>query len=423
MATARAHALPYLAEPHAGRRILDRCDALARHSLGGEGVTRLYLSPEHRQAAATLCGWMEEAGMTASLDAAGNIVGRYGSVSGGGPYLILGSHQDSVKNGGKYDGPLGVVTAIDCVAELHRRRRRLPFGIEVVAFGDEEGTRFRTTLAGSRAIAGTFGDDLLQAVDADGKTMREAMIAFGLDPAAVGRAAHAKGDVLGYVELHIEQGPILEKEDLPICAVTAISGQSRSLISLVSAPNHAGTVPMHLRHDPLLAASEIALAVEKTAIAHDHTVATVGSIRAEPGLMNVVPGNVTISLDLRSEADEVRKHAYAEIVAAARTVAARRGTEIRIEPVLDLESCRCDTWILERLERSVAAVGVRPLRLPSGAGHDGMAMRHLTGIGMMFVRCRGGVSHSPEEAVAADDVGVAARALLHFIENFQPRGM
>lgn len=412
----------YLDEPDAGRRIMQRCNELACYSVAGEGVTRLYLSPEHRQAGQALGRWMEQAGMDVRLDEAGNVIGRYHASSGDGPYLIIGSHQDSVTHGGKYDGPLGIVTAFDCVAVLHGRQQRLPFGIEVVAFGDEEGTRFKTTLAGSRAVVGTFGDDLLNARDSNGTSMKEAMIAFGLDPRAVSNAAHPRADVYGYVEVHIEQGPVLEVENLPICVVSAISGQSRSVIKLTSAPNHAGTVPMMLRHDPLLAASEIALAIEQIARAHEHTVGTVGTINAEPGLMNVIPGIVTMSLDLRSQSDEVRKLAYSEIEAAAHDIADRRGVEVEIEPILNLKSCPCAPWIVEQLESAVAECGVRPVRLPSGAGHDGMAMSKLTAIGMMFVRCRNGISHSPEESVTAEDVSVAARALLHFIENFQPRG-
>ncbi|WP_439502647.1 allantoate amidohydrolase [Aminobacter ciceronei] len=409
----------YLNETDAGQRIMRRCDELGIISEPGVGVTRLYLSPQHRTAAETIAGWMHDAGMDARIDEAGNVVGRYHSESGGGPYLVTGSHMDSVVHAGRYDGPLGVITSLDCVAVLNDRGRRLPFGIEVVAFGDEEGTRFRTTLAGSRAITGQFGDDLFNAKDAQGISLREAMIAFGLDPEAVARAAHRPGDMIGYVELHIEQGPVLQAEGLSVGVVTAISGQTRAVVTLKGAANHAGTVPMGMRKDPLLAAAEIALAVERIASVHPHTVGTVGFVKADPGLINVIPGEVSLTVDLRSQADSVRHAAFDELGVAARAIAARRGVEIDIDKILDLKSCPCAPDFVDRIAAAVEAAGTRPLRLPSGAGHDGMAMSTVTDIGMIFVRCKDGISHSPEESVTAADVATGAAVLLHFIENFQ----
>lgn len=411
----------YLDEPNAGARIMRRCDALAAISEPGDGVTRLYLTPEHRRAAGVLERWMAEAGMETRIDEAGNVVGRYHAASGGGPYLITGSHMDSVTNGGKYDGPLGVLTSLDCVAVLAAAGRRLPFGIEVVAFGDEEGTRFRTTLAGSSAVAGCFDGQLLAATDADGLTMREAMVAFGLDPDALGGASHETGDVAGYVEVHIEQGPVLEVEDLPVGVVSAISGQTRAQIRLEGVANHAGTVPMALRHDPLLAASEIALAAEGIARARENTVATVGVVRVEPGAVNVIPGAVSMTLDLRARDDATRQNAWREFEETAARIAERRGVGIGIKRLLDLASCQCAPAFVRQFEAAVARAGFRPIILPSGAGHDGMAMARLTDIGMLFVRCEGGVSHSPDEAVATSDVAAAAAVLMSFIENFQPR--
>ncbi|MBL8581223.1 MAG: M20 family metallo-hydrolase, partial [Rhizobiaceae bacterium] len=329
------------------------------------------------------------------------------------------SHQDSVVNGGRYDGPLGVLTALDCVAVLNGAGRRLPFGIEVVAFGDEEGTRFRTTLAGSRAITGDYGDDLRRAADSGGRPMMEALTAFGLDPAAIGKAAHRREDVLGYVELHIEQGPVLEAAGLPVGVVSAISGQTRAVITLTGAPNHAGTVPMAMRRDPVLAASEIALAVERIAGSHENTVGTVGTIRAEPGLINVIAGSVSLTLDLRSQEDAVREAAFAQIEQEVRAIAERRGVAAKVETILNLASCPCAPAFVEQLEAAVRAEGIEPLRLPSGAGHDGMAMSALTGIGMVFVRCREGVSHSPLEFVMPADMRAGAAVMLSFIENFK----
>jgi allantoate deiminase len=270
-------------------RILARIEALARHSQEGPGVTRLYLSPELRGATDQLLAWMAEAGVDAHVDAVGNVVGRYHARSGRGPYLLIGSHLDSVIQGGKYDGPLGVLTALECVHALHQAGRRLDFGIELLGFADEEGARFPATLIGSRAVAGTFQESTLEARDANGVSIREAMSAYGLDPSLIPSAAHERADVLAYLEFHIEQGPVLESEHLPVGVVTAINGQSRMLVTMESAAGHAGTVPMHLRHDPLLAACAIALAVERISKERPNTVGTVGQVTVRPGAMNVIP--------------------------------------------------------------------------------------------------------------------------------------
>jgi allantoate deiminase len=412
----------YLAEPDAGRRIMRRCDELAANSAPGSGVTRLYLSREHKAAIDLVSGWMREAGMEVHVDAAANIVGCYHAAAGAGPYLILGSHIDSVIEAGKYDGPLGVVCAIDRVAVLNGNGRRLPFGIEVLAFGDEEGTRFRTTLVGSSAVSGSFEPKVLDAPDANGTSLAEAMRAFGLDPALIPSAAHDRNNALAYIEVHIEQGPVLEQEDLPIGIVTAISGQTRQLVTLRSQPNHAGTVPMRWRHDPFLAGAEIALAAERLAAALSDAVATVGQVDVRPGAMNVIPGQVTLSLDMRARSDGVRHDLVSQINTEARHIAAARGVEIEIKPLLDMVATPCAPWLVDQIEAAVVASGARPLRLPSGAGHDGMAMIGLTDIGMIFVRCKAGISHSPLESVEPGDVAIAAQALLRFIEAFGPRG-
>ncbi|MEO5325984.1 allantoate amidohydrolase [Mesorhizobium sp. CC13] len=409
----------YLSEADAGKRIMSRCDELGSISEPGEGVTRLYLSPEHRLAAEVLVRWMQDAGMDARIDEAGNVVGRYHSVNGGGPYLVTGSHMDSVVNAGRYDGPLGVLTSLDCVAVLGNQGRRFPFGIEVVAFADEEGVRFRTTLAGSRAVTGRFGEDLFAAKDANGVSLPTAMREFGLDPAKVHLAAHLSDQVIGYVEVHIEQGPVLQAANLPVGIVTAISGQTRAVIKLKGAANHAGTVPMGMRHDPLLAASEIVLEVERVASSFPNTVGTVGSLKTEPGVINVIPGDVSLTVDLRSQADCDRNAAFAELGAAFELIAARRGVRLEIDKILDLKSCPCAPSFISQIESAVEGAGVRLLHLPSGAGHDGMAMSELTDIGMIFVRCKDGISHSPDESVTTEDVAVGAAALLRFIENFQ----
>ena len=413
--------MTYLSESDAGKRIYQRCDEWAVYSEPGPGVTRLYLSNEHRAAADKLLDWMAEAGMDAHIDEAGNIIGRYHAETGAGPYLIMGSHQDSVIEGGKYDGPLGILIALDCVSVLNSENVRFPFGIEVVGFGDEEGSRFKTTLAGSRAIVGTVDDELLNATDPDGCTMAQALTDFGLDPANISKATHSSDDVVGYVEVHIEQGPVLEDEDLPIGVVTGISAQRRCWINFNSEPNHAGTVPMKLRTDAIVCAAECILAIEKAAGRFKDTVGTVGSIEARPGLANVICGNVTLSLDLRSPSKETLNKAFEIVKSEATAAAKRQGVSVEFEVILDLDPCPCSGKLIQQLETAVRETGVRAIQMPSGAGHDGMAMSQLTDIGMIFVRCKGGISHNPAESVTVEDVGAGAAAILQFVRNFEQK--
>jgi allantoate deiminase len=402
-------------------RIMQRCDALARHSELPGGLTRVYLSPENRAANELVLEWMREAGMQARVDAIGNVVGRYEADASGRPALVLGSHLDTVRDAGRYDGMLGVVTAIECVAALTEKRKRLPFAIEVVGFGDEEGVRFGTTMLGSRALAGTLDASALEARDARGVTVKEALRGFGLEPAGVDTVARRKGDVLAYVELHIEQGPVLEAEGLAVGVVSAINGFSRLRATLRGTAGHAGTVPMRLRRDALTAAAECVLAIERIARNDPELVGTVGRIEAKPGAINVIPGEVEFTIDIRAPRDELRSRAVAAARSEVQALAARRSLGCEIAPIQELGVTRCAPWLMQQLARAVAAQGVRVLELPSGAGHDGQAMSALTDVAMLFVRCKGGVSHNPAEAISAEDAGIAARALLHFIEHFELR--
>jgi allantoate deiminase len=402
-------------------RILERCAALARCSEQADGLTRVYLSSEQRAANALVLAWMKEAGMTARLDAAGNAVGRYEGERPGLPCLMLGSHLDTVRDAGKYDGMLGVVTAIECVAALSARGKRLPFAVEVVGFADEEGVRFNATLLGSRAVAGTFDPANLDRVDAAGKTMREAMREFGLDPATIATAARRREDVLAYAELHIEQGPVLEAEGLPVGVVTAINGGNRLAIEMAGMAGHAGTVPMRLRRDALAAAAECVLAVERIAGSEPDLVGTVGKIEALPGAINVIPGRVRFSLDVRAPTDAAREAALAKARSAFAEIAARRGVTLDVRPVWEAKTAICAGWLQDQLAAAIEAEGIALKRLPSGAGHDGMAMIAIADIGMLFVRCQGGISHNPAEAITENDAAVAARVFLRFIERFEPR--
>jgi allantoate deiminase len=400
-------------------RILQRCDALARHSELPGGLTRVFLSEEQKQANALVLDWMREAGMRAGLDAIGNTVGRYEGERPGLPCLMLGSHLDTVRDAGRYDGMLGVVTAIECVHTLHTAGKRLPFAVEVLGFGDEEGVRFGTTLLGSRAVAGSFDALTLQAADAQGKSMAEALRDFGLDPAAIPTVARKKGAVLAYAELHIEQGPVLEAEGLAVGVVTAINGYSRLAVTLEGTAGHAGTVPMHLRRDALVAAAECVAAVERIARTHADLVATVGRIEASPGAINVIPGKVVFTVDVRAPDDALRESAVSLIRSDISRISSERGIDFDIRTLQELGVTPCAERLMRQMDAAVAAQGISVRRLPSGAGHDGMAMRALADICMLFVRCKGGISHNPAEAISAADAETGARVFMRFIENFR----
>ena len=397
---------------------MQRCDALARHSELPGGLTRVFLSPEGRAAGDAVLGWMREAGMQARLDAIGNVVGRYEGARPGLPCLMLGSHLDTVRDAGKYDGMLGVVSAIECVHALNSRRQRLPFALEVVGFGDEEGVRFGTTLLGSRAIAGTLDPKILDTKDVGGTSIAEALRGFGLNPDELPDVKRKKNEVLAYAELHIEQGPVLEAEGLPVGVVTAINGFSRLRVVLRGEAGHAGTVPMGLRRDALAAAAECILAVEKIAKGHPELVATVGRIEAKPGAINVIPGEAQFTVDVRAPRDELRGQAAAEVRSSVKEIAQRRNIELHVETLQDFGSSACAPWLMRLLERAVETQGVRVRRLPSGAGHDGMAIKALADIAMLFVRCKGGISHNPAESITEEDAAVGVRTLFSFIENF-----
>jgi len=407
--------------PMLGDLIVGRIDELAAISETEKHLTRIFLTAQHRAAADLLLSWMSEAGMRAHLDAIGNVCGRYEGERSGLPCLMLGSHYDTVRDAGKWDGPLGLITAICCVAELHRRGRRLPFAVEVAGFADEEGVRFSSTLLGSRAVAGTFDESVLNTRDKAGLTMREALQKFGLDPDHIGAAARARRELLAYVELHIEQGPVLEAENLPVGVVTAISGATRLVAALQGMAGHAGTVPMGLRRDALAGAAESILAIESYCAARPGLVGTVGHILAEPGATNVIPGRASFTMDIRAAGDTGRQAAVAELIKQIEAIAQRRNLAPAITVTHENRTVACADWLKAQIADAVAKEGYRILELPSGAGHDGMAMIDITDVAMLFVRCRGGISHHPDEHADSADVETGARVLLRVIDNFQPR--
>jgi allantoate deiminase len=403
-----------------GSEILARIDALAAISESPEGLTRTALTPVYRRASEIVLSWMQDAGMDTRIDPIGNVVGRVEGTRDGAPALMLGSHLDTVRDAGKYDGMLGVVTSILCVDALRREGRRFPFAIECIAFIDEEGVRFGASMAGSCAIAGTFDRTLLERRDDGGTTMAEALSAYGLDPGAVGRAARRREDILAYAELHIEQGPVLEGKGLPVGCVTAINGTSRFEITLEGVAGHAGTVPMDARRDALAGAAECVLAVERYCRAEAGLVGTVGRIASSPDAINVIPGRVRFSIDLRAPDDAQRERAGAELLCEISAIAARRDLALGALPIHELAAAPCAPRLIAQIERAIAAEGIAPYRLASGAGHDGMALRAIADIGMIFVRCAKGISHNPAESITVEDADAGARVLLRFVKEFAP---
>ncbi len=402
-----------------GREMMARLDALAAYTeTPGHGLTRTYLTPELRQAGEQLIAWMRAADMTASFDAIGNVVGRYEGMDKTAPALMLGSHYDTVRNAGKYDGPYGVIAALSVVETLHAQKRRLPFPIDIIAFGDEEGVRFKSTLIGSRAVAGTLDPAVFELTDAHGISLRKALAAFGGDATKLASVARKKGQLRGYIELHIEQGPVLTAEKLPVGVVTSIAGASRFAITLTGQAGHAGTVPMPLRRDAAVAAAEFILAVEARCSGEATLVGTVGVVSIPGGAANVIPGVAELSLDVRAEGDKVRKSAVGDLKRTLGDICKRRNIKSAIRQTHDAKAIACDAALRAALAGAIADLGTRVFALPSGAGHDAMAMADICPVAMLFVRCgHGGISHDPREIMTAADAEMGARVLLGAVEQ------
>ncbi|MDQ0393188.1 allantoate amidohydrolase [Labrys monachus] len=396
---------------------------LAQISAEEGRLIRLYLTPEHRHAADLVGRWMSEAGLDVTEDALGTVRGRLDPAGGGqnaARRLLIGSHIDTVIDAGAYDGTLGVIAGILAVREVVRRHGRMPFGIDVLAFGDEEGSRFPATLLCSEAVAGHFDSAALAVESVDGVRLDDALRRYGKDPARIGEAAYDPEEAAAYVEVHIEQGPVLEQAGEALGVVTAIASQSRHTVTVIGEAGHAGTVPMALRRDALAASAEIALALEGLALgnADDFMVGTVGKMSVLPGATNVIPARVVFTVDLRSQTDARRLEALARLRDEIAAIADRRRVTAWMERTHEVAAKPCDPTLQAGFAGAIAGQGGRAIRLPSGAGHDGQAVGALCPIGMLFVRCRGGISHNPAEFTSVEDMGRAVAALIGFIENF-----
>lgn len=397
-----------------GAAAFGHLETLARFTDEPGKLTRLYLSPAHRAAAGQVLAWMEAAGLDARIDAAGSVQGRMEGREPGLPALMIASHIDTVRDGGRYDGNLGVVAGLLVAEALRPLAPTLPFALELVAFGDEENVRFPTNMSTSSALAGAYDHAWLDARDGDGVVLRDALREFGGDPDGLSRLGRAPGSLIGYLEVHIEQGPVLEANGEPVGVVTAINAQMRARIRVTGEAGHAGTVPMGLRKDALMAAAEMALALEEIARGHEQAVGTVGVFRPEPGAANVVPSAVGFTVDFRAPRNETVASMETAMRARFGSIADRRGVGLSIEPYSRLAATPMDPDLQAALERGVARTGANLLarRLPSGAGHDAMIMAKLCPAAMLFVRNEKGISHSPLESMTEEDAGIAVRALL-----------
>ncbi|SEJ26959.1 allantoate deiminase [Sphingobium sp. AP50] len=399
-----------------GARAVARCDMLgvAPYSDMEGGLYRAYLTPAYAAAQGRLSEWMEAAGMTVRRDAAANLIGRYEGTDATAPALLIGSHLDSVRDAGRYDGPLGIMLGVEAIDALHQADKRLPFPIEVIAFGDEEGSRFPAAMLTSRAVAGTLSPDALDLSDSDGVALQDA----GVDTSTYLSAVRAPGTTLAYLEAHIEQGPVLEAKGLAIGTVTGIAAQLRFAAIVTGQANHAGTTTMGLRRDAMTGAAEMMLAIER--IARDDAsdlVATVGRVEALPGAPNVIPGEVRFTIDVRSGDEARRNRAAQAILVALEGIASTRHLSLSLNQIHDLPASPCDPALMDLMDAAIADTGQPPFRLVSGAGHDAMVMAALCPTAMLFIRCKDGISHNPAEHVDPADVDIALQAIMGFIEN------
>lgn len=394
-------------------KVIARCRKLASFTEEPGRVTRTFLSPPMRECHREIAAWVEPLGAEVRIDAAGNFRALYAAAEANSPRLLIGSHLDTVPDAGAFDGVMGVVLGVALLENL--RAERLPFAIEIAGFSEEEGVRFDTPFIGSRALVATLNDEILARRDARGVSVREAIENFGLKPSEISEA-RLRGEILGYVEIHIEQGPVLEELGLPLGVVEGLAGQSKMEFTFTGRANHAGTTPMHLRRDAVAGAAEWITAVEREAHRVAGLVATVGTVEAKPGATNVIAGEVRASLDMRHRSDDVRAAAVETMVRIAKQIAARRGLTVRHETKASQPAVAMDARLVGEIEEAIRRAGCEPHRMVSGAGHDAMILAEKFPAAMMFVRSPGGISHSPEETVLVEDVAKAIDAGTHLLE-------
>ncbi|HEY6338757.1 MAG TPA: allantoate amidohydrolase [Candidatus Sulfotelmatobacter sp.] len=395
-------------------QVMARCETLARFSEDAVGIRRTFLSPPMRECHREITTWLKQLGAEVRIDAAGNLRGFYAGVHPSAPRMLIGSHLDTVPNAGAYDGVLGVALAIALVAALDGEK--LSFGIELVGFSEEEGVRFGEPFIGSRALVGRLDEKLLNRQDAKRVSVRQAIRDFGLHPEEISEAyLHAK--TLAYLEFHIEQGPVLQTLARPLGAVEAIAGQSRLEFTFLGKSNHAGTTPMHLRHDAIAAAAEWISAVEHCALSVPGLVATVGKIEAKPGATNVIAGEAQLTLDVRHIADEIRARAVDDLIRKAEEIAQRRGMSLRRAVLLNQPAVAMDPFLVSQIEAAIRLAGCDPHRMASGAGHDAMILAEKVPAAMIFLRTPDGTSHEPAESVAVEDVEKAIECGIHLLRG------
>lgn len=397
--------------------VLARCQALARLSEDADSLRRTFLSPPLRDCHEAISAWLKPLNVSTTIDAAGNLRALYTAATTATPRLLIGSHLDTVPNAGVYDGPLGIVLGVALLEELQTQNLHLPFAVELVAFSEEEGVRFGAPFLGSRALIGALDENLLNRCDANGISVREAIQNFGLDPGQLPAAQLHVENVLGYLEFHIEQGPILDNLGLPLAAVEAIVGQSRLSITFTGVANHAGTTPMDARHDALVAAAEWMVAVENEASRSSGLVATVGVITVLPGAANVIPREARLTLDIRHQSDAVRSDALHALTARAQEIATRRNLSLNIGTLIDQPSVAMDRFLTAQIESAIRSAGCTPHRMASGAGHDAMILAERVPSAMIFLRTPGGVSHDPAESVLPEDVACAIDCGVHLLKQ------
>ncbi len=399
---------------HLAQQVIARCKTLAAFSEDSGSTRRTFLSQPMRDVHRAFAEWLQPLRASVRIDAAGNLRALYSAGESDAPRLLIGSHLDTVPNAGAYDGILGVVLAVALLEALDGRR--LPYAIEIVGFSEEEGVRFGIPFIGSRALVGRIDDALLDIVDADGISVRKAIKEFGLNPAGIPKE-RLPDNVRGYLEFHIEQGPVLETLHLPLAAVETIAGQSRLELVFAGRSNHAGTTPMHLRFDTVTAAAEWITAVEHAAKAIPDLVATVGSVQTKPGATNVIAGETLLTLDVRHRDDKIRERAVENMIRHAHEIAQRRGLSVRSKQLMNQPSVPMDPFLVSQVEAAIAKTGCQPHRMVSGAGHDAMILEEKVPSAMIFLRTPGGVSHDPAESVSVDDVALAIECGLHLLNQ------